>query len=226
MVFANAINILTNGVTFMEAGQEFGRSKLIDPSNMTPLSPTQVQAYQSGSMAKPAWYAASWDTAKNSYNGLFCLDSNGNYHPGDNLGTRIVAGDVVNGINWDNVRDNQHDVNLIRNLIKFKKSNPQFWPNDYNPLAFTPTGTGVENVTYASNGVITEELTSGSTKYLVVLNSSGNSVTIGQGGQLYEKLDLTGKNIIVSNEGSLSGNQVSNSFVTIMNLVFAVIKLS
>lgn len=226
VVFANAINILTNGVTFMEAGQEFGRSKLIDPSNMTPLSPTQVQAYQSGSMAKPAWYAASWDTAKNSYNGLFCLDSNGNYHPGDNLGTRIVAGDVVNGINWDNVRDNQHDVNLIRNLIKFKKSNPQFWPNDYNPLAFTPTGTGVENVTYASNGVITEELTSGSTKYLVVLNSSGNSVTIGQGGQLYEKLDLTGKNIIVSNEGSLSGNQVSNSFVTIMNLVFAVIKLS
>lgn len=230
VVFANAINILANGVTFMEAGQEFGRSKLINPSNMTPLSSTQVQAYQSGSMTKPAWYAASWDTAKNSYNGLFCLDNNGNYHgnywPGDNLGTTIVAGDVVNGINWDNVKDNERDVNLISNLIKFKKSNPQFWPNDYNPLAFTPTGTGVENVTYASNGVITEELTSGSTKYLVVLNSSGNSVTIGQGGQLYEKLDLTGKNIIVSNEGSLSANQVSNSFVTITNWVFAVIKLS
>lgn len=230
VVFANAINILANGVTFMEAGQEFGRSKLIDPSNMTPLSPTQVQAYQSGSMAKPAWYSASWETAKNSYNGLFCLDSHGNYHgnywPGDNLGTTIFAGDVVNGINWDNVRDNQRDVNLIRNLIKFKKSNPQFWPNDYNPLAFTPTDKGIENVTYASNGVITEELTSGSTKYLVVLNSSGNSITIGQGGQLYETLDLTGKTIIVSNEGSLPTNQVSSSFVTITNWVFAVIKLS
>ena len=230
VVFANAINILANGVTFMEAGQEFGRSKLIDPSNMTPLSPTQVQAYQSGSMTKPAWYTASWETAKNSYNGLFCLDSNGNYHgnywPGDNLGTTIFAGDVVNGINWDNVRDNQHDVNLIRNLIKFKKSNPQFWPNDYNPLAFTPTDKGIENVTYASNGVITEELTSGSTKYLVVLNSSGDSITIGQGGQLYEKLDLTGKTVIVSNGGSLPTNQISSSFVTITNWVFAVIKLS
>ena len=230
VVFANAINILANGVTFMEAGQEFSRSKLINPSNMTPLSPTQVQAYQSGSMTKPAWYTASWDTAKNSYNGLFCLDSNGNYHgnywPGDNLGTTIFAGDVVNGINWDNVRDNQHDVDLIRNLVKFKKSNPQFWPNDYNPLAFTPTDKGIENVTYASNGVITEELTSGSTKYLVVLNSSGNSITIGQGGQLYETLDLTGKTIIVSNEGSLPTNQVSSSFVTITNWVFAVIKLS
>lgn len=230
VVFANAINILTNGVTFMEAGQEFSRSKLINPSNMTPLSSTQVQAYQSGSMTKPAWYAASWDTAKNSYNGLFCLDSNGNYHgnywPGSNLGTTIFAGDVVNGINWDNVRDNQHDVDLISNLIKFKKSNPQFWPNDYNSLAFIPSGTGVENVTYASNGVITEELTSGSTKYLVVLNSSGNSITIGQGGQLYETLDLTGKTVIVSNEGSLPTNQISSSFVTITNWVFAIIKIS
>ena len=230
VVFANAINILANGVTFMEAGQEFSRSKLIDPSNLTPLSPTQIQAYQSGSTAKPAWYSASWDTAKNSYNGLFAVDSNGNYYgnywPGSNLGTLVVAGDVVNGINWDNVKDNQHDVNLISNLIKFKKSNPQFWPNDYRQISFTPTGTGVENVTNASNGFITEELSSGSTKYLVVLNSSGNSVTIGKGGQFYGTTDLTGKTMIVTNEGSLSANQVSSSSVTITNWVFAVIKLS
>lgn len=230
VVFANAINIIANGLTFMEAGQEFSRSKLIDPSSLTPLSATQVQAYQSGTTAKPAWYKASWDTAKNSYNGLFAVDSNGNYYgnywPGSNLGTLVVAGDVVNGINWDNVNDNQHDVNLISNLIKFKKSNPQFWPNDYNQLAWTPTSTGVENVTNASNGFVTEELASGSTKYLVVLNASGNSVTVGQGGQFYGTIDLTGKTMIVTNEGSLSANQVSSSSVTITNWVFAVIQLS
>lgn len=230
VVFANAINIIANGVTFMEVGQEFCRSKLINPSSLTPLSLTQTQAYQSGSMEKPAWYSASWDTAKNSYNGLFGLDSNGDYHgncdPFSNNYTPVVAGDVVNGINWDNVKGSEHDVNLIRTLIKFKKSNPQFWPDNYTQISFVPTGTGVENVTNASNGVITEELTSGSTKYLVVLNSSGDSITIGQGGQLYEKLDLTGKTVIVSNEGSLPTNQISSSFVTITNWIFAVIKLS
>lgn len=230
VVFANAINILANGITFMEAGQEFGRTKLVNPSNLTQLSPEQTQAYQSGSMAKPAWYSASWDTAKNSYNGLFAVDSKGNYYgnywSGSNLGTPIVAGDVVNGINWDNVKDNQNDVNLISKLINFKKSNPQFWPDSYGYLAWTPTGTGAENVTNASNGVITEELTSGSTKYLVVLNASGNSVTVGKGGQFYGTTDLTGKAMIVTNQGSLSSNQVSSSSVTITDLIFAVIKLS
>lgn len=229
VAFANAINIIANGVTFMEVGQEFDRSKLIDPSNLTPLSPTQVQAYQSGSTEKPAWYSASWDTAKNSYNGLFGLDSNGNYHgnywPGSNLGTLVVAGDVVNGINWDNVKDNQYDINFIKNLIKFKKSNPQFWPNDYNQLAFSPTGTGVENVTNASNGVITEELSSGSTKYLVVFNASGNSVEIGQGGQFYGGANLTGKTVIISNDSNLTANQVLNSSVTLSDLTVTIIQL-
>lgn len=229
LILANAINIIANGVTFMETGQEFGRSKLVDPSSLTPLSATQVQAYQSGTTAKPTWYAASWDTAKNSYNGLFAVDSNGkyygNYWQGSNLGTTIFTGDVVNGINWDNVKDNQHDVDLISNLIKFKKSNPQFWPDDYSKLAFSPDIMGVENVTNASNGVITEELASGLDKYLVVFNASGNSVTIGQGGQFYGSLNLTGKNVIVSNEGSLSANQISNSSVTMSDLTFAIIQL-
>ena len=229
VALANVINIIANGITFMEAGQEFGRTKLVNPSNLTPLSPEQTQAYQSGSMAKPAWYSASWDTAKNSYNGLFGLDSNGNYHgnywPGSNLGTTIVAGDVVNGINWDNVKDSQYDVNLISNLIKFKKSNPQFWPDDYRNIAFSPTSTGVENVTNASNGVITEELSSGTTKYLVVFNASGNSITIGQGGQFYGDTDLTGKTVILSNDSSLTSNQTLNSSATLQNLLFAIIKL-
>ncbi|MCT3440239.1 hypothetical protein EFQ43_00425 [Limosilactobacillus fermentum] len=124
VTFANATNILANGVTFMETGQEFGRTKLVNPSNLTPLSPTQTQDYQSGSVEKPAWYSASWDTAKNSYNGLFGLDSSGNYHgnywPGSNLGTTIVAGDVVNGINWDSINDYQKAVNFIGNLIKWQ----------------------------------------------------------------------------------------------------------
>lgn len=230
VAFANAINIIANGVTFMEAGQEFCRSKLIDPSNLTPLSHAQTQAYQSGSMEKPAWYSASWDTAKNSYNGLFGLDSNGNYHgnywPGSNLGTLVVAGDVVNGINWDNVKDNQYYVNFIKNLIKFKKSNPQFWPDDYRKIAFFPAGIGVENITNAASGVITEELASGSTKYLVVLNASGNSVTIGQDGQFYGSSNLTGKTVIISNDSSLTANQVLNSYVTLSNLTVTIIKLS
>lgn len=230
VALANATNILANGVTFMETGQEFGRSKLINPSNLTPLSPAQTQAYQSGSMAKPAWYSASWDTARNSYNGLFCLDSNGSYHgnydPGSNLGTLVVAGDVVNGINWDNVKDNQYNVNLISNLIKFKKSNPQFWPDNYMKLAFAPTQIGVENVTNASNGVITEELASGSTKYLVVLNASGNSVKIGQGGQFYGGTNLTGKTVILSNDSSLTANRVWSSSVTLSNLTVTIIQLS
>ncbi|MBJ7654841.1 type I pullulanase [Weissella confusa] len=230
VAFANATNILANGITFMEAGQEFNRTKLVNPSNLTPLSPTQTQAYQSGSMQKPAWYSASWDTAKNSYNGLFALDSNGNYHgnywPGNNLGTVIVAGDVVNGINWDNVKDNQSAVNFIGDLIKFKKSNPQFWPDEYGYLAWTPTQTGAEKVTNASNGVITEELTFGSTKYLVVFNASGNSVTIGQGGQFYGDTNLTGKTVIISNDSSLTANQPLNSSVTMSNLTVTIIKLS
>lgn len=230
VVLANATNILANGITFMEAGQEFGRTKLVNPSNLTPLSPAQTQAYQSGSMSKPAWYSASWDTAKNSYNGLFGLDSNGNYHgnywPGSNLGTTIVAGDVVNGINWDNVKDNQHDVNLISKLMKFKKSNPQFWPDNYNQLAFSPDATGIENVTNASNGLITEELSGGSTKYLVVLNASGNSVKIGQDGQFYGGSNLTGKTVTISNDSSLTDNQVLNSSVTLSDLTATVIRLS
>lgn len=230
VMFANATNILANGVTFMQTGQEFNRSKLVNPSNLTTLSPTQTQAYQSGSTQKPAWYAASWDTAKNSYNGLFGLDSNGNYHgnywPGSNLGTTIVAGDVVNGINWDNVKDNQNAVNFIGNLIKFKKSNPQFWPDDYRQVAFNPTSIGVENITNASNGVITEELAWGATKYLVILNASGNSVKIGQDGQFYGSSDLTGKTVIISNDSSLTANQVLNSSVTLSNLTVTIIKLS
>ena len=230
VAFANATNILANGVTFMEIGQEFGRSKLVNPSNLMPLSPTQTQAYQSGSMQKPAWYSASWDTAKNSYNGLFCLDSNGNYHgnydTGSNLGTLVVAGDVVNGINWDNVKDNQYNVNLISNLIKFKKSNPQFWPDNYTQLALSPTSTGVENVTNASSGVITEELASGSAKYLVVLNASGNSVKIGQGGHFYGGTNFTGKTVIISNDSGLTANQVLNSSVTLPNLTATIIQLS
>ena len=58
------------------------------------------------------------------------------------------------------------------------------------------------------------------------MNSSGNSVTIGKGGQFYGTTDLKGKTMIVTNEGSLSANQVSSSSVTITNWVFAVIKLS
>ena len=230
VTLANATNILANGVTFMETGQEFDQSKLVNPSNLTPLSPTQTQAYQSGSMAKPAWYPASWDTAKNSYNGLFGLASNGtyygNYWPGSNLYTPVVAGDVVNAMNWDNVKDNQNAVNFIGNLMKFKKANPQFWPDDYSKLAWTPTSTGVENVTNASNGVITEELTSGATKYLVILNASGNSVKIGQGGQFYGMSNLTGKTVIISDDSSLTANQVLNSSVTLSNLTVTVIQLS
>lgn len=229
VTFANATNILANGITFMEAGQEFGRTKLVNPSNLMPLSPAQTQAYQSGSMAKPAWYSASWDTAKNSYNGLFGLDSSGNYHgnywPGSNLGTTIVAGDVVNGINWDNVKDNQNNVNFIGNLMKFKKSNPQFWPDDYRNIAFNPTSTGVENVTNASNGVITEELAWGSTKYLVVYNASGNSVQIGQGGQFYGTSDLTGKTVIISNDSGLTANQVLNTSVNLSDLTATIIQM-
>lgn len=230
VTLANATNILANGVTFMETGQEFDQSKLVNPSNLTPLSPTQTQAYQSGSMEKPAWYPASWDTAKNSYNGLFGLASNGtyygNYWPGSNLYTPVVAGDVVNAMNWDNVKDNQNSVNFIGNLMKFKKSNPQFWPDDYSKLAWTPTSIGVENVTNASNGVITEELTSGATKYLVILNASGNSVKIGQDGQFYGVSNLTGKTVIISDDSSLTANQVLNSSVTLSNLTVTVIQLS
>ncbi|MBO2718973.1 type I pullulanase [Lactiplantibacillus plantarum] len=231
VTFANATNILANGITFMEAGQEFGRTKLVNPSNLTQLSPTQIQAYQSGSMVKPAWYPASWDTAKNSYNGLFGLDSNGNYHgnywPGSNLGTTIVAGDVVNGINWDSVKDYQNAVNFIGNLMKFKKSNPQFWPDDYSKLAFDPTSIGVEMVKNASNGVITEELAWGSTKYLVVLNASGSSVKIGQDGQFYGGSNLTGKTVIISNDSSLTANQaLNNSSVTLSDLTATIIQIS
>lgn len=230
VAFANAVIILANGITFMEAGQEFCRSKLVNPSNLKTLSQEEIQAYQSGSKQKPAWYSAAWDTAKNSYNGLFCLDGNGNYHgnywPGSNLGSLIVAGDAVNGINWDNVKDNQKIVNFIGKMIKFKKSNPLFWWNDYRYSAWDSEKTGVEKVTNASNGVITEELGWESTRYLVVFNASGNSVKIGQGGQFYGGSDLKGKTVIISNDDGLTDNQVLNSSVTVSNLTVTIIKIS
>lgn len=74
--------------------------------------------------------------------------------------------------------------------------------------------------------MITEELSSGATKYLVILNASGNYVKIGQGGQFHGASDLTSKTVIASKEGSLAANKVSNSSVTMSDLTFAVIKLS
>ncbi|MDR0200064.1 MAG: hypothetical protein LBI43_05750 [Streptococcaceae bacterium] len=230
---ANAINLMADGITFMETGQEFDQTKLVNPTTLTSLSATQIQSYQNGTTPAPAWYSASWATAANSYNGLFGKDLSGNYYgnywPGSNLYTPVVAGDVVNAMNWDNVASNQSAVNFIASLMKFKKANPQFWPNDYSKLAWTPTSTGVENVTNATSGVITEELTSGTTKYLVIFNASGNSVTIGQGGSFYGSSDLAGKNLITTSDSTLSsltGQALTTSSVTVSNLTATVIKLS
>lgn len=226
---ANSINILADGITFMETGQEYDQSKLVNPSNLTPLTSSQTQGYQNNPTTQPSWYKASWATAANSYNGLFGFDGMnyyGNYWPGSNLYTPIVAGDEVNAMDWDNISANQDSVNFISKLMKFKEANPQFWPNDYSKLAWTPTATGVEKITNASNGLITEELSSGTARYLVILNATGGDVTVGKSGSVYTTTDLTGTSVTLSSDSNLISGSTLGSSVTVQNLTATIIKLS
>jgi pullulanase len=195
---ANAINLLSNGMSFMQVGQEFERTKNVSVNGIS--SATRLPD------GRP-YYA-------NSYNGVVNV-----------AGTDYYLGDAMNNINWDLVKTHQAEVNFTATLIKFKTAHPEFWPNDYSQLY----NGQLYNMTTTSNGLITYEMTSGTTKYLVVLNASGASVTLGAGGSSYGTTDLTGKTLVVSNDTTLSGETgkpLTTSSVTLQNLSATVIQLT
>lgn len=219
---ANAINILSEGVTFMESGQEFDQTKLVNPVTGAQVTASSVV----NTMSSNDWLSPTWNSTNNAFNGVSWNEAKNSYDGVINYnGTTYYDGDAVNSINWDLVKTNQTQDSFIQSLIKFKEANPSFWPNDYSKIY---GGLITIDNAASGSGVVTYTMTSGTTKYIVILNASGKAITVGTGGSYYSTTNLTSAYLTLSSDSNftVTGKPIGGSNITVQDLTATIVKIS
>lgn len=207
---ASAINILAEGTTVMQNGQEFNMSRYVNVSGNPALATIQQAKIESNNYSGLKNVAdAQIELARNPYNGLVTLNN-----------TKYFVGDESSNTNWDLTSTYAKQVDFLKQLIQFKKANPSFWPDDYSQIY---NGTLIQPLRYDS-GIVSYIMNNGVTKYLVIINASGGSLNFAQADNYYGN-SLAGKSIMLSSDHNLaSGTSLSNAW-SLANYSLALIQL-
>ncbi|MDR0299460.1 MAG: hypothetical protein LBI13_05185 [Streptococcaceae bacterium] len=203
---ASAINILANGTTIMQAGQEFNRSRYVNVSGLYPAITDAQNAVNTSSDTTGA-AAAQLELARNPYNGTITIN-----------GTQSYQGDVASNINWDLYKTNQSEADTLSQLMKFKAQNPSFWPNDYSQIY---NGTLYQPLRY-SGGIVSYVMYNGTNKYLVIINASGSAMTNMTN---YYGYNLSGLKLVLSTDTSQTAGSTIGSSLTLSDLSATVIQI-
>ncbi len=207
---ASAINILAEGTTVMQNGQEFNMSRYVNVSGNPALSTIQQAKIESNNYTGLKSMAdAQIELARNPYNGVVTLNN-----------TKYFVGDELSNTNWDLASTYAEQVDFLKQLIQFKNDNPSFWPDDYSQIY---NGTLIQPLRYDS-GVVAYIMDNGVNKYLVIINASGGSLNFTANDTYYGN-NLAGKSIMLSSDHSLaSGTSLSNAW-NLANYSLALIQL-
>ena len=208
---ASTMNILAEGTTFMQTGQEFNMSHYLDLDG----SGTLAQVVQNGHYDNDGTAVGNQiELARNPYNGVISENGKTDYE-----------GDAAANINWDNQKTNANSVDFIQSIMTFKKENPALYPNDYSKIY----GSIFSNIdAVAGSGVISYTMSDGTNTYLLIFNSNyeTTAVRFGEGGSHQSSMDLTGKTIVATSDVKLtSGSTITTPSLTIDGLSATIIKI-
>jgi pullulanase len=207
---ASAINILAEGTTVMQNGQEFNMSRYVNVSGNPALATIQqakIESNQNTSLKSIA--DAQIELARNPYNGVVTLNN-----------IKYFVGDESSNTNWDLTSTYATQVDFLRELIAFKKANPSFWPDDYSQIY---NGTLIQPLRYDS-GVVAYIMNNGVNKYLVIINASGGSLNFTANDTYYGN-SLAGKTIMLSSDHHLASGTSLNNAWQLANYSLALIQL-